>query len=766
MLHTASCLCSLNQALDAFGRPPLGDFETPELKLSELTAAVSGIRADFSGREQAHQSLSRQEAVAVGHRDAWRTLANSTVSLTRSTGRPGLERSTIHYLLRLARNPEDSRAEDFLWHRFDAAQDVDYRFPLFHLAARYWEGRWLVAEQAAAEQKHPSRENLLRRCAMLGVVTVATTHKLPGLLDFQEIADVLVIDETGQCLPEVGVAMSSLARHLLAVGDCRQLQPIWACDRVATKHIAARTLGYPPPAELSPSEGSMMLAAQRAAGFHDGGDAPGITLLYHYRCHPHIIGYCNELLYGGKILPFRGAALRPSCSPITWVDVRGTPYRKGISWANEAEALEIASWLESEHERLCAEYGGSLDKVVAVLAPLGAQATLLKSVLKRRLAPVVGEEVVERMTIGTVHSLQGAERPVVAFSLVQSTARGNPTLFANTGNGNLLNVAVSRAREQFIIFGDRECLRPAPSDPPSRERLPVDLLGGYLRRFGARLYPRQLVIIEAPGKAARLSRTLGKSVAVVATVGNLRTSSLKDGALEWSEPPKEFCRLLSPHAGLVSTVIIATDDDIAGELIGYHAAEVAASILGPEIQVKRMRFHSTDAAELSTSFKVAGPRFDVGLLRAALVRETLRHADKNEYAEKLPSLPYQSAQRREVLATLETEAGGKLNKVLLRLDPVGREGAPASAQLVQSSAAAGCPVNLAEDTDFDGVKAALLGAEIDMTTMRSVTQQAPPYPASTTSEILGRISDELGVPPWEAQQHLNALYQEGADDSR
>ena len=57
------------------------------------------------------------------------------------------------------------------------------------------------------------------------------------------------------------------------------------------------------------------------------------------------------------------------------------------------------------------------------------------------------------MTVGTVHSLQGAERPIIIFSSVYSK-------HANGGfidkSPSLLNVAVSRAQNSFLVFGDMD----------------------------------------------------------------------------------------------------------------------------------------------------------------------------------------------------------------------------------------------------------------------------------------------------------------------
>ena len=66
--------------------------------------------------------------------------------------------------------------------------------------------------------------------------------------------------------------------------------------------------------------------------------------------------------------------------------------------------------------------------------------------------------------IGTVHALQGGERPFILFSSVY-TKNDPPRYFFDQGT-NMLNVAVSRAQDSFLVFGDMSIFKrdnPTPS---------------------------------------------------------------------------------------------------------------------------------------------------------------------------------------------------------------------------------------------------------------------------------------------------------------
>jgi len=59
------------------------------------------------------------------------------------------------------------------------------------------------------------------------------------------------------------------------------------------------------------------------------------------------------------------------------------------------------------------------------------------------------------ITVGTVHTLQGAERNVIIFSSVYDSGQNGRSYFFDKGV-NMLNVAVSRAKDAFIVCGDKD----------------------------------------------------------------------------------------------------------------------------------------------------------------------------------------------------------------------------------------------------------------------------------------------------------------------
>lgn len=131
----------------------------------------------------------------------------------------------------------------------------------------------------------------------------------------------------------------------------------------------------------------------------------------------------------------------------------------GGSRFNPLEAKTIAAWLAANADALKARYGKRLEEIVGIVTPFGRQAREIRSACAAQ-----GIDVSRKgMTIGTVHALQGAERHVIIFSPVYSKhADGN---FIDL-SPSMLNVAVSRAKDTFLLFGDMDTLASAPSGSP------------------------------------------------------------------------------------------------------------------------------------------------------------------------------------------------------------------------------------------------------------------------------------------------------------
>jgi hypothetical protein len=366
--------------------------------------------------------------------------------------------------------------------------DTENRHKSFLLATHYWEGRWLL--ETRKMQDLSNRKDYLeptdrlirkwRRYSMLTPVIVSTLYVAPALFTAKqdgrnyepvlECADLLIIDEAGQSPPELAAATFALAKKAVVVGDILQIEPVYSVNRYVdqgnlirhgiikdrTEYAEAHTKG------LTSSGGSVMAVCHRACqywlSYEDGEKYPdrGMFLREHHRCLDGLIGFCNFLAYGGRLVPLRGNEIRPGGLPqFCYLDVQGRSVRAGSSRKNEREAIAILDWLLMNRQRILHTYGGeSFKQIVAVLTPFTAQRKyFLRTLANEKYKSLRG------ITVGTIHALQGAERDVVIFSPVYTREDGDPGSFFFNRDIRMLNVAVSRAREAFAVIGDMQTFR-------------------------------------------------------------------------------------------------------------------------------------------------------------------------------------------------------------------------------------------------------------------------------------------------------------------
>jgi hypothetical protein len=386
----------------------------------------------------------------------------------------------------------------------DSLADTQIRFHIFLLTTHYWEGQWLMearklssnfVDEKTKKGRQPI-EKRWRRRMMLTPCAVSTFFMLPsemkvsrydkgGYLDdyLYEFIDLLIVDEAGQVLPEVAGASFSLAKNALVIGDTLQLEPVWSIPRnvdignlistgILPKTKYADGFNHLSLLGKTASAGSVMAIAQHLTRYHYDLDLPrGMFLYEHRRCYDDIVSYCNDLCYQGKLRPMRGVGERKNGLPaMGYLQVDGLCERRGNgSRQNILEAETIAAWIAEYKTSLENIYAKPIHEILAVVTPFSGQVSALLRACAAKDIPVGDKE--NQMTVGTVHALQGAERSIVIFSPVYSKhANGE---FVDRSS-SMLNVAVSRAKDSFLVFGDMDLFEPMQKGKPR------GLLASYL----------------------------------------------------------------------------------------------------------------------------------------------------------------------------------------------------------------------------------------------------------------------------------------------
>ncbi len=372
--------------------------------------------------------------------------------------------------------------------------DTKIRYIEFWLAVHINECRFLKEEfQVTPKQRGRTFNNVLmdfyRQIALLSPCFVMTVYKMPTnfkccnggyLFDY---IDLLIFDEAGQCSPEIAAPQFSLAKKAIVVGDECQIPPVYSLDSVmdmklALKHNVInneRDFDEFVESGLSCSKGSVMTAAKKSCKYKKNNNIRGLLLCEHRRCYDEIINYCNELVYDGLLTPMRNndeliagkeRILDQKRYPsMGYHNISSSNSTKiGSSRVNETEASKIVEWLKTNYNEICRLYkkeNPNIDSknILSIITPFAAQASTIYKYLKTELGQLAND-----ITVGTVHTFQGAERNIIIFSTVYGK---NEDGFFIDNNRNLMNVAVSRAKDAFWVFGDIEFLKSKSSDTAS-----------------------------------------------------------------------------------------------------------------------------------------------------------------------------------------------------------------------------------------------------------------------------------------------------------
>ena len=250
-------------------------------------------------------------------------------------------------------------------------------------------------------------------------VILSTTHSLRSSLSKHVIYDYVIVDEASQVDLVTGALALSCARKAVIVGDLKQLPPVVdSAQRKLTDHIFSE---FRLPEAYRYSDHSLLLSLAELFP-----EAPKTLLREHYRCHPKIIGFCNQKFYDNQLIILTETKDdRPPL--VVHRTVPGDHSRRG-SRLNQREIDVIEQEVFLEHQ---------LDprrESVGIATPYCNQMNALKDVFSE-----------EDILAATVDKFQGQERDVIILSTVDNEI----TEFTN--NANRLNVAVSRAVKQLIL---------------------------------------------------------------------------------------------------------------------------------------------------------------------------------------------------------------------------------------------------------------------------------------------------------------------------
>jgi hypothetical protein len=291
--------------------------------------------------------------------------------------------------------------------------------------------------------------------------TFASVSKMFGKLNPESLGW-LFVDEAGQALPQAAVGAIIRSRRVVMVGDPAQIEPVVMLPDALTNAISRR-FGVDPDVYTAPAASAQTLA-DSASSFasefqtQSGSRTVGVPLLVHRRCADPMFSISNAIAYSGLMVQAKTektSAIRAALGEPRWIHVEGGGEDK---WSADegAEVLRLLGILAHEH----------ISPDLYIVTPFVMVADRLRQLIRdsgilRRFIPEdeIWKWAAER--VGTVHTVQGREAEAVIFVLGAPHAGQTGARGWAGGRPNLLNVALTRAKEAVYVIGNRALWREA-----------------------------------------------------------------------------------------------------------------------------------------------------------------------------------------------------------------------------------------------------------------------------------------------------------------
>lgn len=272
----------------------------------------------------------------------------------------------------------------------------------------------------------------LSPCMLMSPITVAQYIRPEA-----NLFDLVIFDEASQMPTAEAIGSIARAKAAIIVGDPKQLPP--------TRFFHS---AYVDEENLENEDLESILDDCLALGM------PERHLKWHYRSkHESLIAFSNSMYYDNRLCTFPSPDAMES--KVTFVQVDGT-YDRGFTKRNrkEAEALvkEVIRRLQDPVLNR-----SSMGIVTFSSAQQNDIERLLSKAIAAKKLESAAYEREEPIFVKNLENVQGDERDVILFSVCygpDSTGRVSLNFgpLNQSGGWRRLNVAVSRAREEMIIF--------------------------------------------------------------------------------------------------------------------------------------------------------------------------------------------------------------------------------------------------------------------------------------------------------------------------
>jgi len=303
----------------------------------------------------------------------------------------------------------------------------------------------ILGNKVKKDLKHEEAVRHIWATLFLCVPVVSTTFASFSRL-FSQLWDNrigwLLIDEAGQASSKAAVGAIMRSQRAVVVGDPLQLEPIiglpGSIQEILHKEINAHDMAFSEHTSVQKRTDFTEVHGTYLESNEGENIWVGSPLRVHRRCHSPMFEISNRTTYKGLMVQGKdidNSTLHES----TWFNVNSTT--NNGHWIKEEgdKAVEIVEYLL---------YQGVEKNDIYLISPFRDVVVGLKDIFKKNKLIDV------KTRVGTIHTVQGKEAKAVVLVLGSDPENNGARLWASL-KPNLLNVAVTRAKDRLYIIGNK-----------------------------------------------------------------------------------------------------------------------------------------------------------------------------------------------------------------------------------------------------------------------------------------------------------------------
>lgn len=254
----------------------------------------------------------------------------------------------------------------------------------------------------------------------------------------------LFIDEAGQALPQASVGAIYRSKHVLVVGDPSQIKPVLTLDSNVLSMLGEHFEVSKKYLSNTASTQTLVDEISQYGFYKEQDEWIGIPLWVHRRCQYPMFTISNKISYKGLMVQGK-----PEDGKAQWYDIEGK--------ANDKYVKEQGEFLVQKIKEMIQDNPKIIDKkekdTIYVITPFSNVAYHLAQEL-RKIHFTRYDEHGKPTNVGTIHTFQGKEAPIVFLVLGADKSSSGAARWA-VDEPNMMNVAATRAKEEFYIIGDK-----------------------------------------------------------------------------------------------------------------------------------------------------------------------------------------------------------------------------------------------------------------------------------------------------------------------